>query len=355
MSILTFDNQKHHLHAPQFEQLHGQLVPYFESPTRIETIRQQLSSAGLINLQPVTETVTLDQLANVHDRAMLEELRSTSQNARQLIQAEFDGYTMGDRAPQGDAYFYETNFPPTHLMRHRNRQLRGFYSYDSTCPIGTGTWEAITHSASIAHTGAQAILNGQKEAYALCRPPGHHAGRNFIGGYCYINNAAVSAHTLKSLGKVAILDIDYHHGNGTQDIFWDDPDVLLISLHGDPQYEYPYYSGFAEEKGSDQALGTTINYPLPAKTSETDYLQTLERALADIQAYTPASLVVSLGFDTYIDDPISQFEVTLAGYTKIGRKIADLNLPTLYIQEGGYAVEALGAMAQAFFSGVLGR
>jgi acetoin utilization deacetylase AcuC-like enzyme len=353
--ILTFDNHHHHHHAPQFEQLHGERVPYFESPARVDNIRQHLLSAGLIDLKPTEKTVTLDQLTTVHDRAMLEELQYLSQNAQKLVKADFEGYGLGHLAPTENAYFYEQVFPPPNLMRYRDRQPRGFYIYDNTCPVGTGTWDAITHSASVAYAGAQALIHGEQQAYALCRPPGHHAGRNFAGGYCFINNAAFVAKHLNQLGKVAILDVDYHHGNGTQDIFWDDPDVLFISLHGEPEREYPYYAGFAEEKGGENALGATINYPMAWGTSEADYLTTLDRALGDIQAYNPAVLVISLGFDTYIDDPISQFNITLDGYQTMGDKIASLGLKTLYVQEGGYAVDALGAMAGAFFTGVLNR
>lgn len=355
MPILTFDNHHHHHHAPEFEHLHGQRVPYFESPARVDTIRAQLLATGLINLQSTDATVTIEQLASVHDRAMLEELQDLSKNAVNLVKSDFEGYGLGHLAPTENAYFYEQIFPPSHLMTHRSRQSRGFYIYDNTCPIGIGTWQAITHSASVAYAGAEAIIQGERAAYALCRPPGHHAGRDFAGGYCFINNAAFAAHRLKQLGRVAILDIDYHHGNGTQDIFWNDPDVLFISLHGAPEQEYPYYAGFAEEQGGANALGTTINYPMAWGTSESDYLKTLDHALADLVAYDPAVLVISLGFDTYIDDPISQFNITLTGYQMIGAKIARLGLPTLYVQEGGYAVEALGNMAESFFRGVLDR
>ncbi|TVR24520.1 MAG: histone deacetylase family protein [Anaerolineaceae bacterium] len=350
--ILTFDNHHHEAHAPTIEQLHGRTVPYFESPSRIDAIRAALQADGLIDLQPTQAEISVDELARTHTRAMIAHMRYLSEKAPELIRQDFASYGL-EHLLMGDEYYYEQIFP-TRVMRGYsiNENRRGFHIFDNTSPVGPGTWPAITHSASVAYAGAHALLDGERRAYALCRPPGHHAGRDFAGGYCFFNNAAIAANALRQRGKIAVLDIDYHHGNGTQAIFWDDPGVLFISIHADPGQEYPYYCGWPDETGGVAAEGLNINYPLPFGTDEALYTQTLARALDDISAYNPAALVVSLGFDTLHDDPMAQFELTISSYARLGGMIDALGLPTLYVQEGGYHVDSLGAMAVSFFGGM---
>jgi len=181
-----------------------------------------------------------------------------------------------------------------------------------------------------------------KSSFALCRPPGHHAGKDYAGGYCFINNASVAANWLSSKGKVALLDIDYHAGNGTQDIFYDRKDVLTISIHGDPDYEYPHYIGYADETGANEGLGYHRNFPLPAATDDAKYLAALDEALGMIQNFTPNYLVLSTGMDTFENDPLGKFKVTRGGFTEIGKRIAALQLPSVIVMEGGYANDALG-------------
>jgi acetoin utilization deacetylase AcuC-like enzyme len=190
----------------------------------------------------------------------------------------------------------------------------------------------------------------EKAAFALCRPPGHHAGRANCGGYCYINNAAVAANWLASHGRVALLDIDYHAGNGTQDIFYERADVLTISIHADPLYEYPYYSGYADETGAGSGLGFHSNYPLPAGTPDGLYLETLAAALHKITTYQPGSLVVSAGMDLFEGDPLGKFRVTSSGIREIGREIANLGLPTVIVLEGGYNNHALAENMLSFLA-----
>jgi acetoin utilization deacetylase AcuC-like enzyme len=218
----------------------------------------------------------------------------------------------------------------------------GFFLMSTHVPVTAGTYTAALAAAQCALSGAQAVAQGQRAAFALCRPPGHHAGREMCGGLCFLNNAAIATQWLSKQGKVAILDIDYHAGNGTQDIFYARADVLTVSLHADPNREYPNYAGYAHETGAGPGTGYHRNYPLPAGTDDSLYLHTLDDALDLIAKFDPAHLVVSAGMDIYMDDPLSDFAITRQGIAEIGRSIASLNLPTLLVMEGGYNVEALG-------------
>jgi acetoin utilization deacetylase AcuC-like enzyme len=194
--------------------------------------------------------------------------------------------------------------------------------------------------------GGQPGGGGARAAYALCRPPGHHAARSVYGGYCYLNNAALAAQALRDAGfaRVAVLDIDYHHGNGTQDIFYSRGDVFFASLHGTPETEYPYFLGFADERGEGAGEGTTLNLPLPRGTGWAAYAEALDVALRAIERFSADALVVSLGVDTFEDDPISSFALGTAHFVQMGARIAALRRPTVLVQEGGYAVEAIGRM-----------
>jgi acetoin utilization deacetylase AcuC-like enzyme len=206
-----------------------------------------------------------------------------------------------------------------------------------------GTYQAAISSANCALSGAKAIAaEGERTVFALCRPPGHHAGKSYCGGYCYLNNAAIAANWLSEIGKVAILDIDYHAGNGTQDIFYERSDVLTISIHADPDFAYPAFCGYADETGAGPGSGWHRNFPLPAGTDDSGYLSTLDEALALIKSFTPTFLVVSAGMDLYSNDPIGSFNVTRVGIEQIGMRIASLNLPTLIVMEGGYEHRTLG-------------
>jgi acetoin utilization deacetylase AcuC-like enzyme len=218
----------------------------------------------------------------------------------------------------------------------------GYYSFDLNAPLVAGTFPAALMAANCALSGAQAIANGERTAFALCRPPGHHAGRDHCGGYCYLNNAAIAAKWLSAKGGVAILDIDYHGGNGTQDIFYDSAEVLTISIHADPGYQYPLFVGYADETGEGAGFGYHRNFPLPPHTNDADYLRTLDEALVLIQQFAPDYLVVSAGMDIYIDDPLGDFDVTTDGIRQIGEGIAAMKLPTLVVMEGGYNNDALG-------------
>lgn len=344
MTIRTFVNPAHEGHHPPAEYLHGHAVPYYESPERVRILLDALTEARLIAPEPA-ERIAPQVLHASHDPAMVRFLQDLSQGSQELIGQDFDVYDLRQRLST-DEYYYETMFP-AQLGRWSTR-TRTVYFFDSTSPVGRHTWEAALGSASAAYAGASALLAGDRQAYALCRPPGHHAGRNTMGGYCYLNNAAVAANHLKGRGRVAILDVDYHHGNGTQDIFWEDDEVLFVSLHADPALDYPYFTGFEAENHA-----TNRNIPLPHGTTAPDYLAALDGALAHIREQAPGSLVVSLGFDIHRDDPMGHFDMDTSIFAAIAERIVALHLPTLYVQEGGYRLAGLDEMAATFFQAVL--
>jgi acetoin utilization deacetylase AcuC-like enzyme len=240
------------------------------------------------------------------------------------------------------------------LRLDRIDALLGRYSYDAGTPIASGTWQAAYWSAQTALTGLAPLLDGTARAsFALCRPPGHHAGADYLGGYCYLNNAAIAARAAIDAGRkrVAILDIDYHHGNGTQDIFLEADEVFFASIHADPASDYPFFWGHVDETGRGAGAGKTLNLPLPRGTGLAPYLDALSRALAAIADFAPELLILSFGADTFEGDPISHFAIRTADFPRIAERIASLGLPTLIVMEGGYAVDALGTNVAAFLTG----
>jgi len=225
----------------------------------------------------------------------------------------------------------------------------GLFSFDSGSPLTAGTWDASMAGAACAVDAARAVAaaGGPRAAMALTRPPGHHAGPDFFGGYCFLNNAALAAQALREAGahRVAIVDVDYHHGNGTQTIFEQRPDVLTVSIHGDPRTEYPFYLGHADECGAGAGLGANLNLPLPRGTDFAAWSQALETALSAIAKFGAEALVVSLGMDTFAGDPISGFTLQSSDYLRVGARLAQLGLPTVLVFEGGYAVAEVGVNA----------
>ena len=226
---------------------------------------------------------------------------------------------------------------------------------DTACPIGPGTWEAACAGANVAVHAAELVLAGAPTAYGLCRPPGHHAYADTAGGFCYLNNVAIAAqHMLGKLGRVAILDVDIHHGNGTQSIFYGRADVLFVSIHCDPTAFYPFFVGYAGERGEGAGEGANCNLPLAPGSGDRAVLGGLDTALGRIREHGADALIVSLGFDAYRDDPLSAFEVTTEGFRAIAGAIAGERLPTLLIQEGGYDCPTLGTNLAAFLEGFEG-
>ncbi|MGH6716426.1 MAG: histone deacetylase family protein [Bradyrhizobium sp.] len=236
---------------------------------------------------------------------------------------------------------------PTHIVGRL-----GWHTVDTGCPIGPGTWAAACAASDVAATAAQMVLDGEDAVYALCRPPGHHAYRDLAGGFCFLNNSAIAASHLRlKHERIAILDVDVHHGNGTQGIFYERPDVLTVSIHADPAAFYPFVWGYAHERGAGAGLGANLNIPLPIGTKDDGYLQALEVARKAIDAFAPGALVVALGLDASEHDPLAGLAVTIDGFRRIGTAIAHSGLPTVFVQEGGYLSDILGANLTAVLDG----
>lgn len=252
---------------------------------------------------------------------------------------------------------YPDMFPGegAHLPAPGNRPLwGGLWCTDAVTPIKMRTYHAARRSAETAMTAARLVAEGkQREVYALCRPSGHHAGPRVFGGYCYFNNCAMAADLLAEHGRVACLDIDYHHGNGTQEFFYDSARVVTCSIHADPAVEYPYFWGYAREHGTGAGTGRNRNFPLPLGATDEMYLDAVDKAMRFMKRAKPDFLVVSAGFDTHRDDPIGGFALTLNVYPEIGARLARMGLPTVICQEGGYRGRTLGRCVHGFLSGFL--
>lgn len=326
-------------HAGGVELYRGALVPTFETPERAEIIRAAVVAAGHALVAP--REVPESRLLRIHDAEFVEFLRGA--HARWVGEGR-EGHVI----PSG--------FPARGIRRDRRPSgisgSLGFFSFDASTPIVAGTWDAALAAARCAMTAAELVSEGARAAYALCRPPGHHAASSTYGGYCYLNNAALAAQRLLDSGcrRVALIDVDYHHGNGTQEIFYERDDVLFVSLHGDPETEYPWFMGYAEERGSGRGEGFTLNLPLPSGTGWDAYREALDVGLAAVRRFAPDALVVSLGVDTFESDPISSFRLSRQHYPPLGASLAALGLPTVLVQEGGYAVAEIGENV----AGVLG-
>lgn len=336
MPMHLFFDRRQLAHAPAVELHNGGWAEHAENASRAEIV-----AARLGELAPARD-FGMAPLARVHTPDYLDFLETA--HARWV-----------DAGRSGDAIGYTWPVVARRALRlERIDALLGRYSYDAGTPIAAGTWEAAYWSAQTALSALAPLLSGTaRTSFALCRPPGHHAGADYLGGYCYLNNAAIAARAATDAGhaRVAVLDIDYHHGNGTQDIFWDAGDVFFASIHADPATDYPYFWGHADEVGDGAGRGTTLNIPLPRGTRLAAYLEALERALGAIVAFAPSLLVVSFGADTFEGDPISHFAIAEADYPVIARRIAAVGLPTLVVMEGGYAVAALGDNVRAFLDG----
>ncbi len=333
----VFYSDTHRKHDPPFEIFDGGLrVPYLENPDRMDRILQALRETAWAEIHTPSD-FGLGPILAVHDSDYVDFLASC--------------WTEWlDSKPKDPSVF----LPATFALRHQPKKPKsllgrgGYYIMDLSACIVEGTYVAAQASANCALSAAESVAGGQRSAFALCRPPGHHAGKDYAGGYCFINNAAVAAQWLSSRGKVAVVDVDYHCGNGTQDIFYERDDVLTISIHADPDFEYPSYFGHASERGAGKGLGFHHNFPLPKSTDDNLYLATLDHALGLIRDYGPKYLVVSAGMDIYDSDPLGTIKVTTEGIREIGKRIASLNIPAIIVMEGGYNNEALGRNITAF-------
>ena len=334
----VYYSETHRGHSPPFEIFDGGLrTPYLENPDRMDQILNALRGVKWSDIAAPFD-FGLSPILEVHNKDYLDFLASA-----------WTEWLATD--PQDPS----TLLPSTFALRRQPQKPKsllgraGYYIMDLSACIVEGTYQAALSSANCALSASQAVSEkGERSAFGLCRPPGHHAGKDYAGGYCFINNASVAANWLSSKGRVAVLDVDYHAGNGTQDIFYDRDDVLTISVHADPDYEYPSYIGFANERGRGRGFGFHHNFPLPKGVDDAGYLSTLDRALDLISEFKPAHLVVSAGMDIYADDPLGTIKVTTAGIGEIGRRVASLKIPTVIVMEGGYANEMLGVNILAF-------
>lgn len=330
----SFFDPRQLTHAPALEMHNGAFSPCAETPARAQAILEAIGGA-----EPAIDHGEAP-LAAVHTADYLQFLKT----------AHADWLAAGR---SGDAIGYA--FP---VVARRSANLAridarlGRYSMDTCTPLSAGSWESAYWGAQAALTALGAVLGGERSSFALCRPPGHHCGADYTGGYCFLNNAAIVAQAAISAGRrVAILDIDYHHGNGTQDIFYHRGDVLFVSIHADPATDYPFFWGHSEESGEGAGQGATLNLPLPRGSGLSVYRPALRTALERICAWGADLVVCSFGADTFRGDPICQFALETADYQILAADIATAGLPCVVVMEGGYAVDALGSNVLSFLSG----
>jgi len=334
-------SEKHRLRDAKTELSGGLLVSPFEAPFRAEWILEAVTSAGHGDVV-TPKNHDLETAAQIHDAGYLSFMETVWE--RWVA----DGYE-GEAIP--------TSFPVRRMEQHRPPRdvegALGYYAMAAETAISQGTWEGAISSMQVAMSAADHVIETSKPAFALCRPPGHHCSIDQFGGYCFLNNAAIAAQHFLNNGakKVAVLDVDFHHGNGTQDIFYERGDVFFASLHGDPLDAFPHFLGFADETGKGAGDGTTINYPLPPGTAYATWAEALEDALTKIRLFGAEALIISLGVDTYEKDPISFFKLNSDDFSRYGQVLAKSGLPTLFCMEGGYGVKEIGLNVANVLSG----
>ena len=334
MTIYFHDD--HHLHFPKNEFEGSGIRDYPESPVRVENIISSIQSNGLEHHFEIPRSLDFSYITAVHTQDYVDFLRESS---RYLTENQIE-----EIAPT-----IFTPFLPTHIENSFSAKL-GYYFFDPATPITPGSYQAAISGVNCA---LSAVMDQQfNRNFALSRPPGHHATRGKGAGYCIFNNVAIAAQYLKDHGKtVSILDLDYHHGNGTQEIFYDTNSVQYVSIHADPTYSYPYYWGSELEKGAEDGLGFNHNLPIPAFSDEKLYLETMKEAIALIVDYSPDTVLVSMGFDCHQDDPVAGMNLTTQFYSKIGKEIAKFDKIAV-ILEGGYSLPNLGPSFVNLFKGM---
>jgi len=327
-SIALVVNTGHQIH-------HVRERGYLEAPVRLSSILRELAKTRLFKRLP-PRLFSEKYITAVHDRDFVAYLRRacTGMAANKTIYPEVFPIRNASRPPK--------SLP----MR------AGYYCIDPFTPLSQNAYLAARGAVNCTMTAAEALLDGYQLAYALVRPPGHHAERRAFGGFCYFNSAAIAAQFLSARGRVAVLDIDFHHGNGTENIFYERNDVLTLSIHGHPNYAYPHFSGFEDETGAGAGLGFNVNVPLPEDTTADRYAAVLARVLKRIREFSPRYLVLCLGLDTARGDPTGSWPLSASDFSRNGEAIGALGLPTLVVQEGGYRTRTLGVNARHFFEGL---
>jgi len=338
--VLVFFSNDHARHAPDAFIMRGQRRASPEIPQRatilLDAVREDSHETRLV------KAPQLDAVRRVHDAGYLTFVQSAwsrwselPDHADEILPNVHPGRNMGTR--------------PDHIIGQA-----GFYQTDTACPIGPGTWDGALASAECAIEATQAVLSGDVSAsYALCRPPGHHAYADMAGGFCFLNNSAIAAQLARDSGmqRVAIIDVDVHHGNGTQGIFYDRSDVLTISLHGDPAGFYPFFAGYADETGTGEGIGFNHNVPLGKGVADDDYMPHLDACIERVNAFAPEIVIVAAGLDASENDPLAWLGITTDGFARIGARLGATGLPTVLVQEGGYISDELGNNLRAFLSG----
>ena len=343
--MITIYSEKHRLRNAKTELFGGVLVAPYENPSRADIILERVKSEKLGEIIEPDE-FGMEPVLALHDAGFVEFLQTAWE---EWSQTEYKGEAIPTCWP--------ARRMSTRIPNYIDGKV-GYYALSSETSISEGTWEAAIASKNVALTGAELLLkahsgtsvstplnaNSAQGVFSLCRPPGHHAAFDMFGGYCFLNNAAIAAQWFRDNGieRVAILDVDFHHGNGTQDIFYQREDVLYLSLHGDPRDAFPHFSGYSDETGQDAGVGATFNCPLPPGTNFKTWCNKLKDSLTKIDQFGADVLVVSLGVDTFEKDPISFFKLKSEDFLSIGQLLADLNLPTLFVMEGGYDIKELG-------------
>jgi len=332
----TVYTEEHRHQDGRLELIDGKFVPPFEMPRRAQIVIDRVRAEKLGPVLP-PQAFGIDPVLRVHDKGFVEFLRGA-----------WDEWVQAHGAYDALPFAWHTRgFRKNPPVPETIDGKLGYYAIDAGTPIIAGTWRAAAAAVDVALTGAKFLKDGENAAFALCRPPGHHAGSDFYGGYCFLNNAAIAAQWLRDAGckRVAILDVDYHHGNGTQEIFYRRADVLTTSIHADPRQEFPFFLGFADETGKGKGEGFHLNLPLRWGSGWDSYEPALQTALKRVKKHAPDVVVVSLGLDTFKEDPISKFKLEQEDYLRMGEMIAGVGRPTLFVMEGGYAVDALGINA----------
>ena len=342
MDVVWTDLHRHQ--NPKLEINLGQPIPTYERGERAETIRRQLETDSRFRFVGLTEHGR-EPIEAVHDEGLIDYLESAwPEMHRSTGRTEFAPEAMlhiGLRDGMSEAR------PPNGAAA-----AFGYWCYETATPLVEGTYLAARASVDVALTAAEKVLAGANSSYGLCRPPGHHAARSVFGGFCYFNNAAVVAHHVASTTgtKVTVLDVDYHHGNGTQQIFYERDDVQFVSLHGNPNRSYPWFIGHEDETGAGKGRGSNLNVVFEAEAEDDEYVDRLGIACESIAAFGPSTVIVSLGLDTYWNDPISDLALTTEGYRRCGEVVRQLGLPTVVLQEGGYDIEAIGRNVHAWLT-----